>query len=135
MFFCQRITLSVTSVSAGRAADSSQSGSKQYDITIILPQITQPRPFSPSFHGNHVIKTLITQNPHSFCDTYLSSFKVFLLQLQTVAPPSPSDHFGDSVGDLLHGAFYSVHCRLWQNKSTQLDQWRRRIYFRPMNWM
>lgn len=53
------------------------------------------------------------------CAPYLHSFKVFPLQLQAVGSSGPSDHFGDSVGDLLHGAFYSIHCRLRQMKNKQ----------------
>ncbi len=44
---------------------------------------------------------------------YLPPLKVFLLQLQAVGPSGPSDHFGDSVGYLLHGAFHSIHSRLF----------------------
>lgn len=43
--------------------------------------------------------------------THLPSLEVLLLQLQAVGPSCPSDHFGDSVGYLLHGAFNSIHCR------------------------
>lgn len=41
---------------------------------------------------------------------YLASLKVVPLQLQAVGPSAPADHFGDGVGDLLHGALHSVHC-------------------------
>lgn len=74
-------------------------------MTIVLPSVysqsgSQPGPSIP-----------VNVTPPAPFASYLPSLKVFLLQLQAVGPPGPSDHFGDSVGYLLHGAFHSIHCR------------------------
>lgn len=83
--------------------------SRQPDMHMILPQnkAAVSQTLIPRFRHNKAFYITVTPS-----GPYLHPLKVFLLQLQAIGPSSPSDHFGNSVGYLLHGAFHSIHYRL-----------------------